>query len=223
MKQLSRTTAAVAVAVACAAGALRAQGAPAPARGTLAELEALYRARADSARMRFSRADVEFVTGMIAHHAQALIMAALAEGRGASPAVRVLCGRIINAQRDEIETMQTWLRERRQPLPEVHIEGLDLMLHGVDGSHARMPGMLTRAELEELERSYGREFDRLFLTYMIRHHQGAVTMVLDLFATDGGAQDEVVFKLASDIQVDQLTEIERMQLMLASLGPNPQR
>ena len=83
-----------------------------------------------------------------------------------------------------------------------------------------MPGMLTEEQLQELDAARGAEFDRLFLTYMIQHHQGAVTMVLDLFATDGAAQDEAAFKLASDIQVDQRTEIARMKLMLESL-PTP--
>lgn len=221
-----RFPAAALLAVACVTGApalALAQNAGTQPRMSAAELEALYRARTDSARMRFTRADVAFVTGMIAHHAQALIMAGLAQSREAGPAVRVLCGRIINAQRDEIATMQAWLRERRQPVPEVHIEGLDLMLHGVGAEHAHMPGMLTRGELEELAAARGREFDRLFLTYMIRHHQGAVAMVHDLFATDGAAQDEAIFKLASDIQVDQITEISRMQLMLSELSPDPQR
>ncbi len=82
-----------------------------------AELEALYRARMDSARMRFTDADVHFMTGMIGHHAQALVMAGLAPTHGASPAVQTLCARIINAQKDEIATMQHWLRDRGQPAP----------------------------------------------------------------------------------------------------------
>jgi uncharacterized protein (DUF305 family) len=102
----------------------------------------------------------------------------------------------------------------------VHIDGLDLMIHGVADHHMHMPGMLTRAQLEELNAARGARFDRLFLTYMIQHHRGAVTMVHELFATDGAGQDEAAFKLASDIQVDQLTEIERMELMLEELaGP----
>jgi uncharacterized protein (DUF305 family) len=82
------------------------------------------------------------------------------------------------------------------------------------GDHVMMPGMLTQAQLEELAAAFGPEFDRLFLTGMIAHHGGAVTMVTDLFAADGAGQDEAVFKLASDIQVDQITEIARMELML---------
>jgi len=88
----------------------------------------------------------------------------------------------------------------------------------VDGGHAmHMPGMLTPEQIQELDDARGAEFDRLFLTYMIQHHQGAVTMVHELFAIDGAAQDEAAFKLASDIQVDQTTEINRMKLMLESL------
>ena len=87
----------------------------------------------------------------------------------------------------------------------------------------RMPGMLTPEQMRELDAARGREFDRLFLTDMIQHHRGAVTMVHDLFATDGAAQDEQAFKLASDIQVDQTTEIARMERMLAELSAEPHR
>jgi uncharacterized protein (DUF305 family) len=191
--------------------------APRPTPAEAAEIEALYRARADSARMRFTDADVHFVTGMIGHHAQALVMAGLAPTHGASPAIQTLAARIINAQKDEIGTMQEWLRDRGLPVPEIHIEGTHLMVHGVDDHHMHMPGMLTPEQLQELDAARGPEFDRLFLTYMIQHHRGAVTMVHDLFATDGAGQDELVFKLASDIQVDQTTEIARMELMLSEL------
>ena len=110
--------------------------------------------------------------------------------------------------------MQRWLRDRGQTVPEVEIDGTTLMVHGAE--HAmHMPGMLTPAQMKELEGASGAAFDRLFLTYMIQHHRGAVTMVHDLFATDGAGQDEQVFKLASDVQVDQLTEIARMERMLA--------
>ena len=192
-----------------------------------AEIEALYRARRDSARMRFTDADVEFVTGMISHHAQALIMSELAPTRGASQSVQTLAARIINAQRDEIALMQRWLADRGQPVPQVKIDGLNLTIemkapaadHAMhDMAGHQMPGMLTQAQLEELAAAFGPEFDRLFLTYMIGHHAGAVTMVDDLFAVDGTGQDEAVFKLASDVQVDQITEINRMQLMLDDMA-----
>jgi uncharacterized protein (DUF305 family) len=183
-----------------------------------AELEALYWARQDSARMRFTKADVDFMTGMIAHHAQALIMSRLAPTHGASPQVQTLAARIINAQQDEIQTMQQWLRAREQPVPEVHIDGLKLMIHGAGDHmmHHDMPGMLSPAQLQELDEARGAEFDRLFLTYMIQHHSGAVSMVDVLFSTDGAGQDEASFKIASDINVDQITEIARMNQILES-------
>ena len=188
-----------------------------PDRATVERLEALYRAREDSARMVYHEADVHFMTGMIGHHAQALIMSGLAPENGASPTIQTLCARIINAQKDEINIMQGWLRDRGLEVPEIHIEGSHLMVHGPE--HAmHMPGMLNEEQLEELRRAEGIDFDRLFLKYMIMHHKGAVTMVHDLFSTDGGAQDDFVFKLASDIQADQGSEIERMEKMLEALG-----
>lgn len=187
-----------------------------PEPSAVSETEALYRARMDSARSRFTEADVHFMTGMIAHHAQALEMAALAPDRGASPAVQTLAARIINGQKDEIATMQTWLRDRGQPVPEVHVMDGQLMVHGAD--HAvHMPGMLSPEQMRQLEAARGAEFDRLFLTYMIQHHQGAVGMVHELFGTGGAGQDEDAFRLASDVQVDQITEIARMERMLSAM------
>lgn len=192
-----------------------------PATETAAELEALYWARQDSARTAFTEADVRFMTGMIGHHAQALVMSRLAPTHGRSEQVQTLAARIINAQKDEIATMQRWLRERGQPVPEVHIEGTALMVHGA-GDHAmHMPGMLTEEQIQQLDAARGAEFDRLFLTFMIQHHSGAVTMVDDLFATDGAVQDEAVFKIAADIHVDQTTEIARMERMLDMLTADP--
>lgn len=180
------------------------------------DLEALYRARMDSARMRFTEADVRFMHGMIVHHAQAVVMARLAPENGASASIRTLAARILNAQKDEIASMERWLRDRDRAVPEVDMEPRGSATHGAhDGM--RMPGMLTPEQIRELERARGAEFDRLFLEYMIQHHRGAVTMVDDLFASDGAAQDDSVFRLASDIQVDQKTEIARMERMLESL------
>ena len=196
----------------CAAGSSEV-GAPA-GEPDLARLEALYRARADSARMNVNEADVRFMTGMIHHHAQALVMAALAPANGASPAVRTLTARITNAQKDEIAVMQRWLRDRSRPVPEVDEAG---RIEGMSDHSMHMPGMLSAEQLGELTRARGSEYDRLFLTYMIQHHHGAVAMVHDLFASDGAAQDDFVFKLASDIQVDQTTEVARMQRMLDAL------
>ena len=171
--------------------------------------------------MDYTQADVDFMIGMISHHAQALIMSRLAPENGANSEVQTLAARIINAQNDEIATMQRWLRDRDQPVPEVHIEGLKLMIKGVEGhghmDHLNMPGMLSLEQLQELSKARGTEFDRLFLTYMIDHHSGAVFMVNKLFNTNGAAQDEQAFRLASDIQVDQTTEINRMKRMLNEL------
>ncbi len=182
---------------------------------TPAELETLFRARADSALLRVSEADVQFMTGMISHHSQALVMSRFASDSGASQQIRTLSARIINAQQDEIALMQRWLRDRGQPVPEVDDSGQ--MDHAMD-----MPGMLSPEQMDELERARGAEFDRLFLTYMIQHHEGAVTMVHELFATDGAARDDTSFKLGSDIQVDQVTEVARMRSMLEAI-PEPNR
>ena len=191
---------------------------PGPSSGmSTAELEALYRARTDSALMRVSEADVQFMTGMIGHHAQALVMSGFAPGNGAGRQIRTLTARIINAQKDEIAVMQQWLLDRGRSVPYVDDSGH--MTRAMP-----MPGMLAPEQLEDLENARGLDFDRLFLTYMIQHHEGAVTMVHGLFATDGAAQDELAFKLASDIQVDQITEIARMRSMLEALpAPGPGR
>ncbi len=154
-----------------------------------------------------TEADVRFMSAMIGHHAQALIMAGWAPTHGAGPAVSRLAERIVAGQQDEIATMQQWLRDRGEPAPDAH--------HAAHG-HA-MPGMLTEAQLEELDAARGPEFDRLFLTYMIQHHRGAVAMVKELFGTPGAAQDETVFKFADDVGVDQTTEIARMERMLADI------
>lgn len=197
---------------ACAAGS-PGVGAPA-AEPDLARLEALYRARTDSALLSVNEADAQFMAGMIHHHAQALVMSALAPTNGASPAIRTLTARITNAQKDEIVVMQRWLRDRSRPVPEVDEAG---RIAGMSDHSMHMPGMLTSEQLAGLTRAQGSEYDRLFLTYMIQHHNGAVTMVHDLFGSDGAAQDDFVFKLASDIQVDQTTEVARMQKMLDAL------
>jgi uncharacterized protein (DUF305 family) len=182
-----------------------------------AEFEALYRARTDSARMRFTEGDVEFMNGMIGHHAQALVMAGFAPTHGASPQIRTLAARIINAQQDEITRMQQWLRDRGRPAPEVMIQGSEMMIHGAGEHVMHGPGMLTPEQIAELDRARGPDFDRLFLTYMIQHHRGAVVMVEGLFATEGAAQDNEAFKLANDVHVDQITEIARMEGMLEGL------
>jgi len=204
------------------AGAVHTSPSPAsraPASGS--DLDAIAKARADSARYPYTAADVHFMSGMIAHHAQAIKMARWAPTHGAGPSVQTLCDRIINAQQDEIVTMQRWLADRRQPVPEASPDGMRMMMG--DMSHVMlMPGMLTPEQMHQLDAARGREFDRLFLTFMIQHHQGAVAMVKELFGTYGAGQDELVFKFASDVNIDQTTEIARMEQMLTALIISPQ-
>ena len=207
----------VAAGTACGGAGRGAMVPASPAAASTAELEALYRARTDSARMHFTEADVHFMTGMISHHAQALVMAGLAPTHGASPSVGILTARTINAQRDEIAAMQRWLRDRGQTVPEVSADGV-VSMGGAAAEGMVMPGMLTTGQLRELDAARGPDFDQLFLTLMIQHHRGAVSMVHELFATDGAALDEAVFKIGSDIQVDQTTEIARMERMLGELS-----
>jgi uncharacterized protein (DUF305 family) len=164
----------------------------------------------------YTAADIRFMDGMISHHAQALVMAGWARSHGAGPSVQTLADRITNAQQDEIAAMQKWLRDRHQPVPEANPHGMTMSMNGMT-HEMLMPGMLTESQLKQLDDSRGTEFDRLFLSFMIQHHKGAVTMVKDLFDTTGAAQDVTVFKMASDISADQTTEIERMQKMLASI------
>jgi len=207
------TVLAVVASPACGGARTGVETLPSLAAVSIAELEALYRARTDSARMRFTEADVRFMTAMISHHAQALDMAGLAPARDVSASIGILTTRTINAQRDEINVMQQWLQDRGQPVPEVHTAAVDSTVR-VPEDGMLMAGMLTSQQMSKLAAARGPDFDRLFLTYMIQHHGGAVTMVHDLFATDGAALDEAVFKIASDIQADQTTEIARMERML---------
>ncbi|MGE0158245.1 MAG: DUF305 domain-containing protein [Gemmatimonadales bacterium] len=197
-----------AAAVVCILGACASASAGSADGLDVDALERLYEARTDSARMRFSEADVAFVSGMIAHHGQAIDMSELAPARAASESVRTLAARIINAQRDEIAWMERWLRERGQPLP----------APGAMDHTGHLPGMLTPAEIDALGRSSGADFDRLFLDSMIRHHEGALAMVETLLASEEAVQDPATFKLASDIHVDQSTEIARMHRMLDTLN-----
>lgn len=183
------------------------------------------RARLDSLRYPYTKADIDFMSGMIHHHAQALVMARWAPTHGASPAVQRLCERIINAQTDDIRLMQRWLRDRNQPVPEPNPEGMpmhDMSMPGMAMDHVMpMPGMLTPDQMKELDAARGEAFDRLFLTGMIQHHRGALVMVKDLFASPGAGQDETMFKFAADVEVDQSTEIKRMLQMLIEAPPTP--
>jgi uncharacterized protein (DUF305 family) len=181
------------------------------------EAQAIAEARADSARYPYTDADIKFMSGMIPHHAQAIVMAGWAPSHGASPSVQTLCARIINAQRDEIHLMQTWLRDRQQTVPQPDSNGTVMMeMNGMKMAMV-MPGMLTADQMKQLNAARGENFDRLFLQFMIQHHHGAVSMVQDLFASNGAGQDLIVFKLATGINVDQTTEIARMQRMLADI------
>jgi len=189
-----------------------------PAGGDGAVLSPAEQAHADSGRPAYTAADVHFVAGMIGHHAQAIQMAGWAPSHGASPAVRVLCERIVVAQNDEIAFAQRWLREHNEFVPPADPRGH--VMPGMDHPML-MPGMLTPEQMAQLDAARGREFDRLFLTLMIQHHQGAVTMVEQLLSAPGAAQDGPIFRFAADVNADQTTEIDRMTRMLDDLKRSP--
>jgi uncharacterized protein (DUF305 family) len=171
--------------------------------------------QSDSGRPVYTAADVRFMTGMIAHHAQAVLIAGWAPTHDASPELRALCARIVVGQRDEIAAMQGWLRQRHEPVPDAEPHGV--AMPGMD--HAMlMPGMLTDEQLARLDSARGADFDRLFLTDMIQHHRGALTMVRALIDTPRAARDGLLFQVASDIAADQAAEIDRMTRMLDALA-----
>jgi len=200
---------------ACAAASAGPTPAPAPAPGpspspspSPAPAPAV---RADTGRRGYSPADVRFLQGMIAHHAQALEMTALVPERSRRADLRLLAERIGVSQQSEIAAMQNWLRSRGEQVPCVepgHQHG------GME--HMLMPGMATPGQMARMAAATGPEFDRLFLETMIRHHQGALTMVAELFATPGSGQEPELFRLASDVDADQRAEIARMEALLAS-------
>src|SRR5213083_1582144 len=169
-------------------------------------------------RLPYSDADVDFMSGMIPHHAQAVIMAGWAPSHGARTDVAILCERIVVAQRDEIAMMQGWLWDRGQLVPDATSTRHKMKMNGVEHDML-MPGMLTDEEMAALDRARGPEFDRLFLIGMIKHHQGAIDMVDGLFKAYGAAQDETVFRFASDVYADQSIEIDRMNRMLEEGRP----
>jgi uncharacterized protein (DUF305 family) len=163
----------------------------------------------------FTVADVRFMQGMIGHHAQAVEMAAKAGSHGASESVVRLARKIEISQCDEIEFMKGWLAERRQGIP-----------RDLDSHSMTMPGMLTREQLARLDAARGREFDRLFLTFMIRHHEGALQMVHVLFESPGAGQDPDIFRFVTDVDADQRDEILVMARLLesyATLREEPSR
>jgi len=232
-----------------------AEGSGVSGQNDKSELEKLYWDRINESKTSFVQADVDFMTGMIVHHSQALIMSRMVASNTQNTSIQILSSRIINAQNDEIATMQNWLRDRKQAVPIVRFEGLNILVDveeagvitstirqevstmrsersadgtshttgthsGGFGSHADMPGMLSLQQLEELSKLRGQAFDIEFLSCMIEHHTGAIYMVNQLLASDGAANDEDSYRLAVDIYAEQVTEIERMKLMIEEIATN---
>ena len=166
----------------------------------------------------FSDADIDFMSGMIPHHAQAVEMAGWCDSHGARKDVATLCGRIVVAQRDEIKLMQQWLSDRSLAVPDAASTRHRMKMPNGMEHDMLMPGMLTDEQMSALDKARGSEFDRLFLEGMIGHHQGAIDMVDVLFKSFGAAQDETVFKFANDVQADQAVEINVMKDMLEQIG-----
>jgi len=160
--------------------------------------------------------NVEFMQGMIMHHAQAVEMTALMESRTENMDLRLLGARISHSQSEEIKFMQRWLEARGEPttLPMPKMSGMDMPGMDMSKDQMLMPGMLTAKQMEALRNAKGNDFDRLFLTGMIQHHGGALIMVKDLFDTAGAGQDAVLFNFATDIDSGQRAEIRIMQNML---------
>lgn len=161
--------------------------------------------------------DVEFMQGMIMHHAQAVEMTALIESHTENKDLRLLGARISQSQSDEMKFMKRWLEARGEPVSppmpgkeHMHMPGMDMSSH-----HMLMPGMLTAKQMDALNKAKGAEFDSLFLKGMIQHHNGALIMVKDLFDTAGAGQDAEVFNFATDVDSGQRAEIRIMETMLA--------
>ncbi|MEP7342443.1 MAG: DUF305 domain-containing protein [Acidobacteriota bacterium] len=167
-----------------------------------------------------STADVQFMQGMIVHHAQAVEMTALIESHTENKDVRSLGARISHSQSDEIAFMKRWLASRGQPISDPMNDMHKMHMNHKNMSHeqmtqmAMMPGMLTSEQMEALRNAKGEEFDRLFLTGMIQHHGGALTMVKDLFDAAGAGQEAELFNFATDVDSGQRAEIRIMQNML---------
>jgi len=159
-----------------------------------------------------ARAEVDFMQGMIMHHAQAVEMTALIPSHTQTKDLRLLGERISHSQSDEIHFMKRWLAARGQPIsmPMPQMSGMGMPHHTMP----LMPGMLTPEQMDALRKAKGAEFDRLFLTGMIQHHGGALTMAKDLFAAPGAGQDAELFDFATDVDSGQRAEIRIMQNML---------
>ena len=164
-------------------------------------------AATDLSKVQHTPADVKFMQGMIGHHTQALDMTALIAARTSREEMKRLGQRISVSQADEINMMRTWLTRRGQELPSEHA-------HHMPGG--MMPGMLSDEQMAELTAAKGEDFDRLFLKYMIQHHEGALSMVDDLFKTPGAGQEGDINAFAADVDSDQRMEINRMRAMLGS-------
>jgi uncharacterized protein (DUF305 family) len=164
-----------------------------------------------------TQADVDFMRGMIHHHAQALVMTSMVRERSASKDIPLLARRMEISQESEIEVMEKWLTDRGEKPPDAEDHKHD---HGAGGG--LMPGMVSEAKLERLAAAEGREFDALFLKYMMRHHRGALTMVSRLVAADGAAEPEIG-AFTRHVEADQEIEIGRMRELLATLGRKPAR
>jgi uncharacterized protein (DUF305 family) len=163
-----------------------------------------------------SKADVEFMQGMIMHHAQAVEMTALIPSHTTNKDLELLGARISRSQSNEIKLMQRWLAARGQRLTMEMPDMAGMEMHGDKSGHAMalMPGMLTPERMEALRKAKGAEFDRLFLEGMIQHHGGALTMVKGLFARAGTGQDAEIFDFVTDVDTGQRAEIRIMQGML---------
>ena len=158
------------------------------------------------------------MSGMIPHHAQAVLIAGWAPTHGGRSDLKILCERIVVAQRDEIAFMQRWLSDRGQEVPDATATHHKMTMPNGTVHDMLMPGMLTPEELAALDKARGPQFDQLFLKAMIKHHEGALTMVDELMNSYGAAQDDDVFRFATDVHADQSTEIEVMKQMLAGGG-----
>jgi uncharacterized protein (DUF305 family) len=172
-----------------------------------------------------SRGDVEFMQGMIVHHAQAVEMTAMISSHTQNKDLRSLGARISSSQSDEIKFMKRWLATRGESVPKTmaKMQGMDMPHDTSDDSMGLMPGMLTPRQMKALEKAKGAEFDRLFLVGMIQHHNGALTMVKELFDTAGAGQDAELFNFATDADNSQRAEIRIMETMLKKDKPEEKR
>lgn len=159
--------------------------------------------------------DVLFMQGMIMHHAQAVEMTEMINTHTENRELRLLGARISKSQSDEIQFMKRWLETRGAPvsMSMASMPGMDMPGMDMSGDHMLMPGMLTPKQMDALRKSKGTKFDHLFLTGMIQHHNGALTMVRDLFETAGAGQDAELFNFATDVDSGQRAEIRIMENM----------